>query len=95
LELGFDLQLLGSERYVTGKLANLTAPQLDRLKGAFAKCVHPRFKKEFAVSRHRPFGNTTDYRQCIRDVDLGKLARLVKLAGLLSQTKIYLFWKRY
>jgi len=95
LELGFDLQLLGSERCVTGKLANLTIQQLERLKEAFAKCVHPRFKKEFAVSRHRPFGNTTDYRQCIHDADLVKLARLVKLAGLLSQTKIYLFWKRY
>jgi len=92
LELGFDLQLLGSERYVTGKLANLTTQQLERLKEAFAKCVHPRFKKEFAVSRHRPFGNTTDYRQCIHDADLVKLARLVKLAGLLSQSKIYLFW---
>ncbi len=94
LELGFDLQLLGSERYVTAKLANLTAPQLERLKRAFVKCMHPRFKKEFAVSRHRLFGTTTDYRQCIRDVDLGKLARLVKLAGLLSQSKVYLFWSR-
>jgi hypothetical protein len=86
------LELLGSERYVTGKLANLTTQQLERLKRAFAKCGHPRFKKEFAVSRHRPFGNTTDYRQCIHDADLVKLARLVKLTGLLSQSKVYLFW---
>ena len=92
LGLGFDLQLLGSERYVTSKLGNLTAQQLERLKEAFAKCMHPRFKKEFAVSRHRPFGKTSDYIQCIRDVDLVKLARLVKLVGLLSQTKVYLFW---
>ncbi|MCX8150748.1 MAG: hypothetical protein N3D85_04530 [Candidatus Bathyarchaeota archaeon] len=56
LELGFDLQLLGSERHVTGKLENLTPQQLERLKEAFGKCAHPRFKKEFAVSRHRPFG---------------------------------------
>lgn len=33
LDLGFDLQLLGSERYVTSKLANLTAQQFERLKG--------------------------------------------------------------
>ncbi|GEM_PF-851065 len=62
------------------------------LKGAFSKCVHPRFKKEFAVSRHKPFGNTADYLQCIQAADLVKLAKLVKLVGLLSQSKVYLFW---
>jgi ABC-type transport system involved in cytochrome c biogenesis ATPase subunit/GNAT superfamily N-acetyltransferase len=92
LELGFDPQLLGSERYVAGKLGNLTPQQVEKLKEAFAKCAHPRFKKEFAVSRHRPFGNTADYLRCVEDADLSKLAKLVKLVGLLSQSKIYLFW---
>ncbi len=92
LGLGFDLQLLGSERYVTGKLGNLTTQQVERLKEAFAKCGHPRFKKEFAVSRHRPFGNTIDYLQCIQNAELSKLSKLVKLTGLLSQSKVYLFW---
>ncbi|MCW3994534.1 MAG: hypothetical protein NWE98_00085, partial [Candidatus Bathyarchaeota archaeon] len=94
LGLGFDLQLLGSERYVTSKLGNLTAQQLKRLKEAFAKCVHPRFKKEFAVSRHQPFGKTSDYVACMLNVDSVKLVKLIKLAGMLQQTKVYLFWKR-
>jgi hypothetical protein len=92
--LGFDLQLLGSERYVTGKLANLTTQQLKRLKRAFAKCVHPRFKKEFAVSRHQPFGNNVDYFRCVQNAHLVKLTKLIKLGGMLSQTKVYLFWSK-
>ncbi|MDD3949193.1 MAG: hypothetical protein PHT43_06995 [Anaerolineaceae bacterium] len=94
LELSFDLQLLGSQRYVSCKLGNLTTKQLEVLKEAFAKCGHPRFKKEFAGNRQCPFGDLTGYRRCIMDADLSKLAKLVKIVGLLSQTKIYLFWSR-
>jgi nanoRNase/pAp phosphatase (c-di-AMP/oligoRNAs hydrolase) len=36
LELSFDLQLLGSQRYVSCKLGNLTTKQLEVLKEAFA-----------------------------------------------------------
>ena len=61
LELGFDLQLLGSERYVLQKLESLTAEQTSKLKETFIRSNHPRFKREFAVSRHQPFGKTSDY----------------------------------
>ena len=65
LELGFDVQLLGSERYVQGKLESLHPEQIRKLKEAFIKNKHPRFKKEFAVSRHQPFGKTSDYVACM------------------------------
>ena len=54
LELGFDMHLLGSERYVKAKLENLTSAQLSQVRGAFVKNSHPRF------SRHQPFGKTSD-----------------------------------
>jgi hypothetical protein len=44
-ELGFDLQLLGSERYVRGKLESLLPEQVKKLKEAFIKNKHLRFKK--------------------------------------------------
>jgi hypothetical protein len=50
------------------------------------------FKKEFAVSRHQPFGKTSDYVKCIENADLSKIGKLVKLVGMLRQTKVYLFW---
>jgi hypothetical protein len=92
-ELGFDLQLLGSERYVHGKIESLSPEQVSKLKEAFIKNKHPRFKKEFSASRHQPFGKTADYVKCIQNADLSKIAKLVKLVGMLLQSKVYLFWR--
>jgi hypothetical protein len=44
-ELGFDLQLLGSQHYVQVKLENLLPLQIAKLKDTFIKNKHPRFKK--------------------------------------------------
>ena len=91
---GFDLKLLGSQRYVLDKLQSLSSEQLEELKEAFIKNGHPRFKKEFAVSRHQPFGKTSDYVLCIENVGLPKMTKLIKLVGMLLQTKAYLFWSK-
>ena len=91
--LGFDLQLLGSERYVKAKLESLNAEQSCKLKEAFLRSNHPRFKREFAVSRHQPFGKTSDYIKSVQEADLPKIAKLLKKVGVLLQTKVYLFWK--
>jgi GNAT superfamily N-acetyltransferase len=93
LELGFDMHLLGSECYVKAKLENLSHAQLSLIREAFVKNSHPRFKKEFASSRHQPFGKTSDYVKSIRNADSTKLSKLIKLVGMLLQTKVYLFWK--
>ena len=92
LDLGFDMHLLGSERYVKAKLENLTSAQLSKVREAFVKNSHPRFKKEFASSRHQPFGKTSDYIKGIENADSAKIAKLIKLVGMLLQTKVYLFW---
>ena len=81
LELGFDMHLLGSERYVKAKLENLSPAQLSLIRKAFIKNSHPRFKKEFAVSRHQPFGKASDYVRCIENADSAKIAKLIKLVG--------------
>ena len=93
LELGFDLQLLSSEGYVLGKLECLNANQMCKLKETFLRSNHPRFKREFAVSRHQPFGKTSDYFKSVQDADLPKIAKLLKIVGMLLQTKVYLFWR--
>ena len=73
---GFDLQLLGSSRYVFSKIEELNPAQIGKLKELFIKNKHPRFKKEFAVSRHQPFGKTSDYVRCIENADLAKITKL-------------------
>ena len=94
LQLGFNLQLLGSERYVREKLEGVNPQQIRLIKEAFAANTHPRFKKEFAISRHQPFGKTSDYTIAIKNANYEKIAKLVKIVGMLLQTKVYLFWPR-
>ena len=84
-ELGFDMQFLGSERYVKAKLEGLAPVQLSKVREAFVKNKHPRFKKEFSSSRHQPFGVASDYVRCIRNADSAKMSKLIKLAGMLLQ----------
>jgi hypothetical protein len=91
-DLGFDLPLLSSEHYVLERLNRLDPAEVKQIRELFAKNKHPRFKKEFAASRHQPFGKASDYAKCIEKADLARLAKLVKLVGMLMQTKVYLFW---
>ena len=90
-EIGFDLQLLGSEHYVQSKLEGLSPEQVSKLKEAFIKNGHLRFK-EIVVGKHQPFGKTSAYNLCVRQADLSKIAKLVKIFGMLLQVKVYLFW---
>ena len=92
-QLGFNLQLIGSQNYVESKLETFNEEQLKVLKTAFIANKHPRFKKEVAPSRHQPYGKTTDYIAYVKTADNPKLARLIKILAMLSQTKVYLFWK--
>jgi ABC-type ATPase with predicted acetyltransferase domain len=92
LKLEFDLSLIGSEHYVLQRLSLLTPGEVDQLKDIFAKNKHPRFKKEFSASRHQPFGKTSDYLNCVKNAELAKIAKLIKIVGMLLQTKVYLFW---
>ena len=92
-DFGFDLQLLGSSRYVFSKIEELNPAQIGKLKEAFIKNKHPRFQKEFVVSRHQPFGKASDYVKSMQNADVPKIAKLVKLVGMLLQAKVYLFWR--
>ncbi len=92
--LGFNLQLIGSQRYVQSKLENLTEQQIRELKTAFMASKHPRFKKEVAPSRHNPYGKTSEYLASMQTADNLKIGRLIKILAMLSQTKVYLFWCR-
>jgi GNAT superfamily N-acetyltransferase len=94
LELGFGPQLMASERYVQAKLESLRPKQINNLKEAFIKNKHTRFRKEFAACRHQPFGRVSEYIACIQKADLRELGNLIKLVSMLSQTKVYLFWRK-
>jgi hypothetical protein len=53
---------------------------------------HPRLKKEAAMSRHKPFGKTTDYMKYVESANNEKIGKLIKALRVLSQTNVYLIW---
>jgi hypothetical protein len=68
--LSFDLQLINSlaaSAMSRENLERLNPLQVSKLKESFIKNKHPRFKKEFASSRHQPFGKTSDYVKSIEN----------------------------
>jgi hypothetical protein len=90
-QLGFNLQLLGSERHVLSKLHTLSDKEIQTIKEAFIKYCHARFMKHFFC--HIPFGKKEDYAKEIRKTNKERLAHLIKVCGFLAQTKVYLFWQ--
>jgi len=90
-ELGFNIHLLGSEKYVLGKLQSLSSEDVAKIKEAFIKHCHARFMKYFFC--HMPFGRKGEYAQEVRKASPERLACLIKVCSFLLQTKVYLFWK--
>lgn len=79
---------------VVGKVFTITITiALDMAQGYKVTFLQPpRLKKEFAASRHQPFDKTTDYVGCIKNADSEKISKLVRVVGMLLQTKACLFW---
>ena len=90
-QLGFNIQLLGSEKYVLNKLQTLSDEDIDEVREAFIKHCHTRFMKYFFP--HLVFGHKKAYVEEIKKLSLERLARLIKVCGFLLQTKVYLFWE--
>lgn len=92
--LGFDLRLLGSQKHVLDKLQSLSPEQIETLKEAFVKNDHPRFRREIAANRHMHYGTTAAYAEGIKNINMERMAKFVKIVGMLLQTKVYLFWNK-
>jgi hypothetical protein len=92
-KLGFNIQLLASDKYVLKKLQSLTETEVQTIKEAFIKNCHARFMKYFFC--HMPFGRKQAYAKEVMCISSERLACLIKVCGFLMQTKVYLFWKHY
>ena len=89
-KLDFNIQLLGSEKYVLNKLRALSREYVTRIREAFTKHSHARFMKYFFC--HAPFGRKKGYVEEINKASFERLAHLIKVCGFMLQTKVYLFW---
>jgi hypothetical protein len=86
--------LLGSQKYVSDKPENLRPEQLQALKETFIKNDPPRFRREIAANRHMPYGTTAAFAEGVKNANMERIAKLVKIVGMLLQTNVYLFWTK-
>ena len=91
-QLGFNIQLLGSEKYVLSKLDGLTSEGVQFVRDVLKRYAHLRLIKGFCGKR--AFGSAQAFRDGVDVADYARLAHLVKICGMLLQTKVYLFWER-
>ena len=42
---------------------------------------------------HKPYGKAKLFKEKVDKADFEKLTKLIRIVGLLLQTKVYLFWK--
>jgi len=91
-KLGFNPHLLTSKKYVLAKLKSLSQKEIAAIKEAFMENPHIRFKKE--LTHEKLYGGTNkEYKHKIREASVEKLTQLIKVCGILMQTKAYLVWK--
>ena len=90
-KIGFNKQMLCSRTCVFSKLKVLSEIDVTKIKEVSIKNNHTCFLKAFAY--HQPFGTKTAYAEAVAEIDLDKLADLIRVCGFLTQTKSYLFWK--
>jgi len=91
-KLGFNIHLLGSEKYVLTKLQTLNAESIAKIKEAFIKHPHARFMKYFFC--HIPFGRKEAYAKEVTKANPERLAHLIKVCSFLMQTKVYMFYRQ-
>ena len=88
-KLGFNVTFLGSKRYVLNKLGSLKAEDLQKVREAFeekcASAVHE------GIFYHKPYGKAKLFKEKADKAGFEKVAKLIRIVGLLLQTEVYLF----
>ena len=79
-------------KYVLNKLQSLKAADLVQVREDFIKNKQPRFVKYFFSGM--PYGKSRLYPGKVMEASLEKLTHLIRVCGLLLQTKVYLFWEK-
>jgi len=83
---------VGCATIIKRALRTLKLEDVAKIKDAFIRNKAPRFMKYFFP--HMPYGKQKQYVAKLEKASLERLARLIKVCGLLLQTKVYLFWKK-
>jgi GNAT superfamily N-acetyltransferase len=87
----FNPVFLTSEKANLNKLQSMTEKEVDRVR-AVIKEVTGIYRKRVAGTK-QAFLNKQEYGAIVDAADTTKLAKMIRILGFLTQTKVYLFWK--
>ncbi len=87
----FNPVFLTSEKANLHKLQNMTKKQVEGVR-AVIKEVTGIYRKRLTSAR-QAFLNKQEYAALVDKADTAKLAKMIRILGFLTQTKVYLFWK--
>jgi len=92
--LGFDPVFLASERHNQRALSRLNSDQVRKVKEVLLKVSECPFKRLAGAGvSHKPFLSRDDFATILENAGLDKLALMLHNLSVLTQTKVYLFWK--
>ena len=91
LKKGFNLEKMSSKNYNLKKLKTLSEKELKEIRTILSSYPHPRLVRQ--LNSKSMFMNRGSWQKILEKVSLEKLASLIRLVSLLSQTKVYLFWR--
>jgi len=94
VSLGFDLQFLGSKTYVKEALEGLDPKKIAQLREGFLHCKHPRFQPQFCSLGHQLYFTKDEWTTAVKTANIEKLGNVIKIIGVLLQTKVYLLWSK-
>ena len=92
LKLGFNLERMASKSYNLRILKDFPKEKLEKVKEVLASYPHPRLVRH--LTRKAMFMDKASWHKALKEASIEKLASLIRLASILSQTKVYLFWQR-
>ncbi|MDH5690949.1 MAG: hypothetical protein OEY81_05925, partial [Candidatus Bathyarchaeota archaeon] len=90
--LGFNPVFLTSETANIQKLGKMATHEVQMVKNAFKQIPSGIYGKRI-MSFHQAYLNREEFTACVDAANLEKLAKMLRVLGFLTQTKVYLIWK--
>lgn len=93
-KLGFNPVFLTSETTNLKKLRRMSPKEVDEVKNVF-KGISGGIYGRRLLSVYQTFLKKEDFEARVESASVEKLAKMLRILGFLTQTKVYLFWKRH
>jgi hypothetical protein len=90
-KLGFNPVFLASKQMNQQKLESVNLKQVAEVKQALLSVSNIYYKR--LASAGQAFLTRADFEKTLKSTTLEKLAQMLSALSVLTQTKVYLFWK--